>query len=65
MKYIISSGKSVISKTVFRDDTLIGFQASVEDNAAKFDTIGDAMRSCAKVNKLIGSASFQVMSVNN
>lgn len=63
MKYIISSGTSVISATYFGMDS---FSIEVTDNFTKafsLNTYGDAMKECIKVNNLIGKDIFKVMPI--
>lgn len=64
MKFIITTGTCVVSTTIWRDDVeLVGFKVSVEDNPAKYNTIGYAMAICVQINKLIGTPVFKVVSV--
>lgn len=63
MKYIISSGTSVVSKIIEEESSY----TAITDNpssAKSYDTFGDAMNDCIKVNNLIGSSSFKVMTIN-
>lgn len=59
MKYVISSGKSVIS-----DIRSEGFVVNSDSQQGlKYDTFGDAMKECVKVNDLIGKSTFKVMPI--
>lgn len=63
MKYIISSGTSVVSKIIEEES----FYTAITDNsssAKSYDTFGDAMKDCIKINNLIGSSLFKVMTIN-
>lgn len=63
MKYIISSGTSIISEIYF---TLGESKIVITDNsdkALKYNTFGDAMKDCIKINNLIGKDIFKVMSI--
>lgn len=61
MKYIISSGTSVVSEITRESGVTLGFSVSVDsDMALKFDTYGDAMKLCVTINNLIGKPAYKV-----
>lgn len=61
-KYVITSGNVVI--TMFSEDAKnVSFEASSKHNPIKFDKIGEAMNVASKINKLIGSNSFKVVTI--
>lgn len=65
MKYIISSGNSVVSNIKKKLITTILITISTDsDSAKKFDKYGDAMTACVEVNNLIGKHAFKVMTLN-
>lgn len=55
IKYIISSGNSVIN--TITDEISVTIDTN---KALKFDTFGDAMRSAIKVNEQIGKPIYKV-----
>lgn len=65
MKYIISSGTSVVTTTM-NDKDSNHFSIVVSDCSAApklYSTFGDAMKECIKVNNLIGKPTFKVMPI--
>ncbi len=63
-KYIISSGTSVISQIPTVESGRINYSLSnAAEDAATFDTIGNAMREAAKVNQVLGSSTYRVLSI--
>lgn len=58
-KYIISTGLSVVSE-INPDKYVI---TTEPEKAVSFDTIGDAMLEASKLNKILNSPTFKVMTV--
>lgn len=64
MKYIISSGTSVVSEiTDGKHFTVI--LSDCASSPKEYPTFGDAMKECFRVNGLIGHPSFKVMELND
>lgn len=65
MKYMISTGYSVVTNIERKSGITISFTASVDSDSAKeFDKYGDAMTACIGINNLIGKPIFKVMPLN-
>lgn len=58
-KYIISTGLSVVSE-INPDNYVI---TTDSEKAVSFDAIGDAMLEASKLNKILNSPTFRVMSI--
>lgn len=61
-KYVVTSGNIVIIRWS-EDANGITFEASNKHAPIKFKTIGEAMTIASKVNNLIGSNSFKIVSI--
>ena len=62
-KYIITNGFSVVSCTL-ENPTLTSLEVTTEEkNSIKFDTMGEAMRYAAKVNKILAGANYRAMAI--
>lgn len=61
-KYVVTSGNVVII-TWSEDADGITFEASNKHTPIKFKTIGEAMTIASKVNNLIGSNLFKIVSI--
>ena len=63
-KYILLSGLSVISKIPTFESSQLSYSiTNVIEHAIQFDTIGEAMKVASKINKMLGYASYKVVSV--
>lgn len=62
IKYIITSGTSVINM-YSEDSEGIEITPSNKRGPVKFDKIGEAMLAASKINKLMGSPIYRVMSI--
>lgn len=61
-KYVITTENVAIN--MFSEDANgISFEASNKHKPIKFDKIGEAMNVASKINKLIGSNSFKVVTI--
>lgn len=58
MRFIISSGKSIVSQIA---DSIVKLTTNTEEIPLSFPTIGEAMVAADKVNSLLGTHSFKVL----
>lgn len=66
MKYILSSGTSVISDIQRESGVTVSFRTDIDSELAKtFDKYGDAMTAAIGVNNLTGKPIFKVMPIDN
>lgn len=63
IKYIISSGTSVVCELIEMKQSTSIKVTNEADNALSFNTIGEAMFNASKVNKILGTHGYRVMSV--
>lgn len=61
MKYILTSGKSAVSKV---DIQKVELTTNV-NNALQYDKIGDAIKMAIRANSLVGHPQFKVFSIEN
>lgn len=64
-KYILSSGSSVISDMTTVKGTLVNYTTTnVSEQAVRFETIGEAMKTASAVNKILGQALYRVVPID-
>lgn len=61
IKYIITSGTSVVNELLEQDFTAV--RLTTKASPIHFDKIGEAMVAADKVNKILGTTCFRVVSV--
>lgn len=65
IKYILSSGSSVISDMTTVKGTLVNYTTTnVSEQAVQFETIGEAMKAASEVNKILGQALYRVVPID-
>ncbi len=62
-KYIISSGASVVCEISEMEQSTAVKVTNETDKAISFDTIGEAMLNASKVNEILGTHGYRVMSI--
>lgn len=63
IKYIISSGTSVVSEILETEQVTAVKVTNEADKALSFNTIGEAMLNASKVNKIIGAHSYRAITI--
>ena len=62
IKYVISTGRSVLSDILYNKQKEIDYTFSnIAEKAIKFDKIGDAMDMASRVNKMINGYNCKVI----
>ena len=65
IKYIISSGTSVVCELLETEQITAVRVTNEADKAISFDTIGEAMLKVVRVNNIIGSHCYQAVPIEN
>ena len=63
IKYIISSGTSVVCELLENGQFTTVKITNEADKAISFDTIGEAMLNASKVDKILGTNSYRIMPI--
>lgn len=63
IKYIISSGTSVVSELLEMGQSTAVKITNEADKAISFNTIGEAMLNASKVNKILGTHGYRAMPI--
>lgn len=65
VKYILSSGFSVISEISTTSDGMIAYTITNQaDKAIQFDSMGEAMNAAIEIAKILGSSCYHAVSIN-
>lgn len=61
IKYVLTTEKSVVN---LLNDEIVKMSQNTK-KAVKYNTIGEAMNNCIKVNRILGSQCCKVVSIEN